>query len=129
MNSTNEKLSDNTLNPSSLSKEEKNWAMFCHLSGLAGILIPLGNIIAPLIIWVLKRDEMPFLNDQGKEALNFQISVTIYLFVSAILILVIVGIFLLIAIGLFSTIFTIIAAINAADGKKYRYPLTIRLIQ
>jgi hypothetical protein len=129
MNSVNEKLSENTSSSVSLSKEEKNWAMYCHLSGLAGVLIPLGNIVAPLIIWVLKRDEMPFLNDQGKEALNFQISVTIYLFVSAILILVIVGIFLLIAIGLFSTIFTIIAAVKAADGVKYRYPLTIRLVK
>ena len=129
MNSVNDKVLDNTSPTTSLSKEEKNWAMFCHLSGLAGILIPLGNIIAPLIIWVLKRDEMPFLNDQGKEALNFQISVTIYIFISAILILVIVGILLLIAIGLFATIFEIIAAINAADGKKYRYPLTIRFVK
>jgi uncharacterized Tic20 family protein len=127
MNSINNKPSENASTP--YNKEEKNWAMYCHLSGLLGVLVPFGNIIAPLIIWQLKRDELPFVNDQGKEALNFQISITIYLFVSLILLLVVVGFFLLIAIGLFSTIFTIIAAINAADGIKYRYPLTLRLIQ
>lgn len=123
INNTTEKTSG------SFSKDEKNWAMYCHLSGLLGVIIPFGNIVAPLIIWQLKRDELPFVNDQGKEALNFQISITIYLFASAILILIIIGIFLLLAIGLLSTIFAIIAAINAADGIKYRYPLTLRLIE
>jgi len=127
MNSINNKPTENTSTP--YSKEEKNWAMYCHLSGLLGVLIPFGNIVAPLIIWQLKRDELPFVNDQGMEALNFQISITIYLFVSLILLFVVVGFFLLIAIGLFSTIFTIIAAVNAADGIKYRYPLSIRFVK
>jgi len=127
MNTLNNKSNEQT--STSFTKDEKNWAMYCHLSGLLGIIVPLGNIVAPLIIWQLKRDELPFVNDQGKEALNFQLSITIYLFVSAILILIIVGLFLLIAIGLFSTIFAIIAAVNAADGIKYRYPLTLRLIK
>ena len=127
MNSINNKPTENTSTP--YSKEEKNWAMYCHLSGLLGVLIPFGNIVAPLVIWQLKKDELPFVNDQGKEALNFQISVTIYLFVSAFLILIIVGIFLLLAIGLLSIIFAIIAALNSADGIKYRYPLTLRLIK
>lgn len=127
MNSIDNKPTEKTSTP--FSKEEKNWAMYCHLSGLLGVLVPFGNIVAPLIIWQLKRDELPFVNDQGMEALNFQISITIYLFVSLILLLFVVGFFLLIAVGLFSTIFAIIAAINAADGIKYRYPLSIRFIK
>ena len=129
MNSVNEKLSENTSSSVSLSKEEKKWAMFCHLSGLCGLIIPLGNIVAPLIIWVIKRDEMPFVKDQGMEALNFQISITIYFFVSLILLIVVVGLFLLIAVEIFSIILAIIAALKAADGEKYRYPLTIRFVK
>ena len=129
MNSVNENISENTSSSVSLSKEEKNWAMFCHLSGLCGLIIPLGNIVAPLIIWVTKRDEMPFVKDQGMEALNFQISITIYIFVSLILLIVVVGLFLLIAVEIFSIILAIIAALKAADGEKYRYPLTIRFVK
>jgi uncharacterized Tic20 family protein len=129
MNPENYNHSENTTNAAALTKEEKNWAMFCHLSGLSGAIIPFGNIVGPLIIWTIKRDEMPFVNDQGMEALNFQISVTIYLFASLILLLIVVGFFLLIAVGFFGTIFAIIAAVKAADGVNYRYPLTIRFVK
>jgi hypothetical protein len=59
--------------------EERNWAMTCHLASFAGYVLPLGNIIGPLVAWLMKRDEFPLVDDQGKEALNFQISMTIYL--------------------------------------------------
>lgn len=125
-----------TMNPNTASqnatpprnRDENLWAMLCHISVFAGFLIPFGNIIAPLIIWLIKKDEYPLVNDQGKEALNFQITLTIYLFASAILILLIVGIPMLIALGFFGFIVTIIAAIKASEGEKYRYPMTIRFI-
>ncbi len=110
------------------SSDEKMWAMLCHLSALAGFIVPFGNIIGPLVIWSLKKDEFPLVNDQGKEALNFQISILIYIFVSVILIFVAIGIIALIAVACFSLIMTVIAAIKSNEGFKYRYPLTIRFL-
>lgn len=102
--------------------------MLCHLSALAGFIIPLGNIIGPLVIWMLKKDDYPIVDDQGKESLNFQISMTIYIIVSIVLIIVLIGIALLILLGIFELIVIIIASIKANEGVKYRYPLTIRFI-
>jgi hypothetical protein len=106
----------------------RNWAMFAHLSTFAGHFIPFGNIFGPLIIWCIKKDEMPFVNDQGKEALNFQITITLALIISAILILVLVGFVLLGVVWLFDVIVTIIAAVKANEGVAFRYPLTLRFI-
>src|SRR5690606_15888356 len=77
------------------SAEARQWALFAHLSALAGILIPFGNILGPLIIWQIKKAEMPFVDDQGKEALNFQITVAIAMIVSMILMLVLIGVVLM----------------------------------
>ncbi len=109
-------------------RDERMWAMFCHLSALIGFIIPFGNIIAPLVLWTLKKEEYPLVNDQGKESLNFQISMTIYVIASIILIFLVIGIVLLILLGIFSLIVIIIAAIKANEGEKYRYPLTIRFL-
>lgn len=110
-------------------QQERTWAMGVHLAALAGFIIPFGNIIGPLVIWLMKKDESAFVDDQGKESLNFQISITIYLIVSAILIVVVIGIFLLIAIGILMLVLVIVGAVKANSGEKYRYPLTIRLIK
>ena len=110
-------------------KNARNWGMFCHLSALLFLIgIPFAHILAPLIIWMLKKDEHPFINEQGKEALNFQISMTIYLFISLILVLLVIGIVLLFAIAILDVVLVIIASINASEGKTYRYPLSIRFI-
>lgn len=105
-------------------------ALFCHLGGLAGYVIPVGNIILPLILWQVNKDKMPFVNDQGKEAVNFQISVTIYAIASIILAFVTcgVGFFLPIAVGVFALVVMILASVDANKGIPYRYPLCIRLI-
>ena len=78
---------------------------------------------------LIKKEEFPFVDDQGKEAINFQISITIYMIISAILIVVVIGILLMIALGVFAIVMIIIATIKANGGEKYRYPLTIRLIK
>ena len=109
-------------------KDARTWAMFCHLGALAGYIIPFGNIIAPLVIWLIKKDESPFVDDQGKESLNFQISITIYALVALVLTLIIIGFFLLLAVGIFALVMVIVAAVKANDGEKYRYPLCIRFI-
>ena len=110
-------------------KQEKMWAMLCHIGALAGLIIPFGNIIAPLIIWLVKKADSPLVDDQGKESLNFQITVTIACIVAWLLIFVVVGFPLLIALGLFDLIMVIIAGIKANEGAKYRYPVNIRFIK
>ena len=112
-----------------ISAEERQWAMFAHLSALIGLVIPLGSVIAPLVIWLVKKDTMPFVDDQGKEALNFQITVVIAACISAILIVVLIGILLLFAVGIAAVVLTIIAAIKANEGVAYRYPFTLRLVK
>ncbi len=110
-------------------KDERMWAMLCHLSALSGFIgVPFGSILGPLIIWLIKKEESAFVDDQGKESLNFQISVLIYGVVCAILVFVFIDILLAIALVIFGVVMTIIAAINANKGETYRYPLCIRLI-
>ena len=110
-------------------KDERTWAMLCHFSAFAGLIFPFGNFLAPLIIWLIKKEEFPFVEDQGKEVLNFQISMTIYFIGSMILIVVLIGIPILIVLGIFNVIITIIAGIKANDGESYRYPINLRLIK
>jgi uncharacterized Tic20 family protein len=108
---------------------ENTWAMLCHLSTFAGYLIPFGNIVGPLVVWLMKKNESALVDDQGKEALNFQISVTIYAFICGILIFVLIGLPLLIALVIFDLVVTIMACIKASAGEYYRYPLSIRMIR
>ncbi len=104
--------------------------MLAHLSALAGYsFIPFGNILAPLIIWLVKKDQSWFVNDQAKESLNFQISMTIYAAISAILVIVLIGFVLLGILYVVGLVLLIIGAIKANEGVKYRYPFTIRLIK
>ena len=110
-------------------RDERMWGMFCHLSALAGFIIPFGNIIGPLVIYSLKKDEYAFVADQGKESLNFQISVLIYIGIGLITIVLLVGILFLIFIPLIAIILTVIAAVRANDGEYYRYPLCIRFVK
>ncbi len=113
-----------------VSKDEKTWGMLSHLSVFSGLVIPFGHIIAPLVIWLLKKDDenMAFVEDQAKEVLNFQIASTIYAFIGGILLFVIIGIFVLGALAIFWLVVTILGALKANEGVAYRYPLNIRLI-
>lgn len=115
-----------TPTPVPASREERTWAMVCHLITLTGFFIPLGNIIGPLVIWLIKKEQYPLVDDQGREALNFQISILIYLIASLILLFVLIGIVLLPIVLIFDLVMTIVAMIKANDGVAYRYPLTIR---
>ena len=108
--------------------DEKVMAMLCHLGGLAGF-IPLGNILVPLIIWAVKKDQSTYIDMHGKEAINFQISITIYSVVAAILIVALVGFLILPVIAIFDLIFIILASIKAYEGNEFHYPLAIPLIK
>ena len=103
-------------------------ATLVHLSVFAGLVVPFGNLIAPLIIWLLKRHESAFVDRHGKAVLNFQISITIYCLVAILLIFIIIGIPILIGLAVFEIIVTIIGAVRANDGREYRYPLSIPFI-
>jgi len=96
---------------------------------LSHILSLLTGFIAPLVIWLIKKDQSQYVAEHAKESLNFQISITIYLFVSSLLTLVLIGFILLPAIGVFALIVIIIATIRANNGEMYRYPLTIRFVK
>ena len=112
-----------------LTSDARNWAMFCHLSAIAGLLIPgIAMFIGPLIIWLVKRDEHPFVDEHGKEALNFQISMLIYFVLLAPTLCILIGIVLLPALLVANVVFVVIASMKASNGETYRYPLTIRLV-
>ncbi len=113
-----------------VSKDEQNWAMFCHLSALSGFIIPFGSVIGPLVIWLMKRAEMPMVEVHGKEVLNFQITVMIAAVVSMVLMFVFIGFLLLAVVAIGALILTIMAAIKVSNGDySYRYPFTLRLIK
>ena len=121
---------DETPVPEMPDRDTRMWAMFCHLAGLALLIgIPAANILGPLIIWQMKKEQHPFIDAHGKESMNFQISMFIYGLVAGLLIFVCVGMVLLPAVIVADIIFVIIAGIKANDGQAYRYPLTIRFIK
>jgi len=109
-------------------REANNWALLCHVSSFAGFIIPFGHIIAPLILWIIKRDEFEFVNDNGREAVNFNISMTIYFFAASILTVVFIGFVLLGFLLIFYLVVVIIATVRAYDGKTYRYPFIMRFV-
>ena len=108
----------------------RTWAAFIHASALLGVFLHFpGHLLPPLIIWLIKRDDAPELDAHGKEAVNFQISMLIYNAVAAVFCLILIGFVFLAILWILNTVFVIIAAIQASDGKFYRYPMTIRFIQ
>ncbi|NLT15568.1 MAG: DUF4870 domain-containing protein [Clostridiales bacterium] len=111
-------------------RHNSTWGMLCHLTSLAAYIgIPFGHILGPLIVWLIKKDEDPFVDDQGKESLNFQISMTLYILIAALFIVVLIGILLVIALVILHIVLVVIASIRAYKGELYRYPLTIRFIK
>lgn len=108
-------------------REARNWATLAHVAGLSWF-VGVPGILAVLVVWLVKRDEHPLVDDQGREALNFQISMLIYGVVSVVLVFVLVGIVLLLGLMVFGLVMPIVAAVKANDGERYRYPLTMRLI-
>ncbi|MEJ5208299.1 MAG: DUF4870 domain-containing protein [Lysobacteraceae bacterium] len=109
--------------------DARQWGLFAHLSALIGLIIPFGNVLGPLIIWQVKKAEMPFVDDQGKEALNFQITVAIAMLICIVLSFVLIGLLLLPIVGIAALVFTIIGGIKANEGQYYRYPFALRLIK
>lgn len=117
------------MNPPQVTKQEQQWAMFAHLSTLIAFLgLFLANIVAPLVIWQLKKNDMPFVAQEAKEALNFQITMSIAIALCIPLCFVFIGFLLIPLVAVWDMVFTIIAAVKAGEGVSYRYPLTIRFV-
>ena len=110
------------MNTTEVSSDQRTLAMLAHLLGI------FTGPVAALVIWLVKREEGGFVEDQAKEALNFQITVLILSVISAVLVLVLIGFLLLLAVWVGSLVFAIIGAMKAYEGQRYRYPLTLRLV-
>lgn len=105
-----------------VSKDAKNMATLCHILGLVGFP-------GPLLVWLLTKDRDKFIDDNGKEAVNYQLSMLIYFFAAWVLCLVLIGFFLIPALIVLNTILVILGAVKASDGQSYRYPIAIRFIK
>ena len=124
-----------------LTQDEKTFGMLAHLSALAALILPsFGNIIGPLIIWLVKKDQSAWVDRQGKESLNFQISMTIYFIAASVLTtilaftligipLALVIIVMLIPLGIFWLVVVILAAVRVSEGQDFLYPLSIRFLK
>ncbi len=124
-----------------LSSEERNWAMAAHLCGLLWIVggtglifFPFGGLVlltmlGPFIIWRTKGPSMPFVAEQAKESLNFQITVFLLGLVFLVLAFVLIGFVFLWILGLANLVLVIIAAVQVSDGRPYRYPFCLRLVK
>ena len=116
----------NLKNESVSGMDEKTYITLMHLSQFAGFIVPGLGFIAPIVMWLVKSKENPNIDKHGKNIANFMISMIIYAAISAILILLLIGIPMLIAIGIIEIVFIIIAAVKAANGEYWKYPLSIK---
>lgn len=115
-------------NPSA--NQERTFGMLCHLLALSIFIgIPFGNILGPLIMWLIKKDEFPLVNQEGKKALNFQISMTIYAIIGGVLCFILIGFLVLIAIAIAEIILVILASVKTHNGEDFKYPLTIQFLK
>ncbi len=112
-----------------LSETERNWSMLCHLSSFAGFFFPFGGVLGPLICWLSRKDDSQWVNVNGRNSLNFQLSILLYIVLAIPLCFIIVGIPIIFVLGTLKVICVIIASIKASKGELFRYPLVIPFIQ
>jgi uncharacterized protein len=126
-------MSDPNISPvtgAAPTENERTWGMLAHLSALVGLVIPLiGNVLGPLGVSIARADQSAFVAAHAKEALNFNISVTLAAVVCALLMLVFIGFLLGSALFIAWLVMTLIAAIKASEGVAYRYPFSLRLVK
>ncbi|WP_257447408.1 DUF4870 domain-containing protein [Archangium lipolyticum] len=108
--------------------DEKTWGMIAHLSALVASVVGF-PFLGPLIVMLTKGKESPWVEQHAKEALNFQITATVAIWVSAFTMFCLVGFVLLPLVGLAALVLTVLAGIKANNGEMYRYPATIRLVK
>ena len=111
-----------------LSETERNWAMFCHLSAFAGFFFPFGGIIGPLVCWLTKKDESVWIYINGRNSLNFQLSMLLYIVLALPLCFIIIGFPIVFLLGTIKVICIVIASVKASKGEPFKYPLVIPFI-
>lgn len=112
------------------SAEARKWAMLCHYAAFAWFLAPMiGNVVGPLVVWQLKRESHPFVDAQGKEALNFQITLSLALMLCGLLAWLLIGFPLMALVSVVGLVLTVIGGIRANEGKPWRYPFCLRLLR
>lgn len=104
-------------------------AMLGHLSALLGFVIPFANVLAPLMLWLMHRTRHPYIDEQGREALNFQLTILVYLLLAFGLVLALVGLVMIPLIAVFQLVMVIVAAVRVNDGEAWRYPVTLRFLR
>ena len=113
-----------------LVSEDRTLPVLCHALALAGFVgIPFANVLAPLLLWLWKREESSAVDEHGKESLNFQLSMTIYTIVAAATLFIFIGIVLLPVVLVANLVLVILASLDASKGQLYRYPFTIRFLK
>ena len=112
-----------------IDSEDRTWGILVHASGYVGLVMPIvGNTIVPLIIWLIKKEESEFVDANGKNAVNFQISWSIYLILAAFSVVILIGFVLLPLVALGWFVLIGVASINTSNDQVYSYPLTIRFV-
>ena len=117
------------LDPARMERETRQWAFFLHLSVLAGFVVPIAGFVAPIVIWQLKKDDLPGIDAHGKNVVNWLISKLIYVVVSVVLLLAVIGFVLLPVVLVLGIVFPIMGAVKANNGEVWKYPLAIRFLQ
>lgn len=120
---------DRHANAAEQDRECRQWALILHLSQFAGYLVPLAGLIVPIVIWQIKKDEFPEIDDHGKMVVNWIISEVIYLVIGVLLAFVVIGVPLLIALGVVSIVFPVIGALKANNGELWRYPMSFEFLK
>ena len=115
-------------NLNSVPKSERIWGFFSHFSAFAFFIFPFGHILGPVLVYILKKNDSPFIEDQAKESINFQITMSLYAVISGLLTIILIGFALLAVVFILDFVLVIIAALKANEGIIYRYPFTIRII-
>jgi uncharacterized Tic20 family protein len=111
-----------------ISSDERTWAIIAHASALVGFIVPFGNILGPVLVWAIKKEDSQFIDENGKAAINFQITWTILIILVGLTILVGIGVFLVPIVGIAWVILVVIAILRTSNDQVYHYPLTIDLI-
>ena len=111
-----------------VNSDERTWAILVHASAFAGLFVPFGNILAPLLVWLIKREESEFVDANGKQALNFQMTWTVIVVLALFSLVIGVGLVLVPLVALAWVILVVLATVRASENEVYDYPLTVDLV-
>ncbi len=123
-----EEKSYHTEQPSFTSKEERDWVTGVHAAALIGYFVPMAWVLGPLVVWLLKKDESAAVDQHGRDVLNFQISMVIFLAIAGVLSIILIGIPALIILGLVQLVATIMGVVSASQGKRFKYPWALKIL-